>query len=255
MWLISRSSTNGYAHSTHLFGTGYLQVTFVRKIQTVCEGESKQCFFKRWFFRVETRLWNHCSSCGICGGEVASGQVSLRVRGFFEALVFQSGGPSLKPLQLMWDLWWAKWHQAGFSERTWVFWSVGFSEWRPVFETTAAHVGFVVGEVASGQVSLRVRGFFEELVFQSGGPSLKPLQLMWDLWWAKWHQGRFLWEYVGFPLLTTILPVFYINLSTVWGLENRAVTRGSSTETKTYPTTEININRESGRSFNLVCFT
>ena len=178
MWLISRSSTNGYAHSTHLFGTGYLQVTFVRKIQTVCEGESKQCFLKRWFFRVETRLWNHCSSCGICGGEVASGQVSLRVRGFFEALVFQSGGPSLKPLQLMWDL-----------------------------------------------------------------------------WWAKWHQGRFLWEYVGFPLLTTILPVFYINLSTVWGLENRAVTRGSSTETKTHPTTEININRESGRSFNLVCFT
>ena len=60
---------------------------------------------------------------------------------------------------------------------------------------------------------------------------------------------------MGFPLLTTIPPVLYTNLSTIRGLDNQVVTRGSSTETKTHPTTEININRVSGRSCNLVCFT
>ena len=52
---------------------------------------------------------------------------------------------------------------------------------------------------------------FEAPVFQIGGPSLIPLQFMWDLWWAKWHPGRFLCEFVGFPLLAFIPPVLYIN--------------------------------------------
>jgi len=40
-----------------------------------------------------------------------------------------------------------------------VFLKRRFSEWRPVFDTTAVRVGFVVGDVISGQFSLRVRGF------------------------------------------------------------------------------------------------
>lgn len=75
LWSNSRSLTNEYAHSTHLFGVGYIQATFSRKMQTVYKGK----------------------------------RVSV-----FEAPGFQSGGPSLTSLQLMWDLWWTKWHPGRF---------------------------------------------------------------------------------------------------------------------------------------------
>jgi hypothetical protein len=32
-----------------------------------------------------------------------------------------------------------------------------------------------------------------------GGLGAMPVQVMWDLWWTKWHWGRFS-EYFGFPL-------------------------------------------------------
>jgi len=75
MWLNSHALTNEYAHITYLFGVRYGQVTFIRKFQTVYERK----------------------------------KVSV-----FEAPVFQSGGPSLTPLQFVWDLWWAMWYPDSF---------------------------------------------------------------------------------------------------------------------------------------------
>jgi hypothetical protein len=32
------------------------------------------------------------------------------------------------------------------------------------------------------------------------GPVSRPVRSMWDLWWSKWHWGRFFSEFFGFPL-------------------------------------------------------
>jgi hypothetical protein len=68
-----------------------------------------------------------------------------------------------------------------------------------------------------------------------------PGQSMWDVWWAKWHWGRFHPEFFGFPLPISFHrepPYSYI----IWGMNNMPI-GGCSSETSSHP---IDINNRLG---------
>jgi hypothetical protein len=46
---------------------------------------------------------------------------------------------------------------------------------------------------------------------------------MWDLWWTKWHWGRFFPEYFGFPPSKLIILIIFIT-----GLHNKPQSCGAS---------------------------
>jgi hypothetical protein len=45
----------------------------------------------------------------------------------------------------------------------------------------------------------------QSLVSHRGDPGSNPGQVMWDLWWTKWHWGRF-FRVLPFPLPSVIPP-------------------------------------------------
>jgi hypothetical protein len=73
---------------------------------------------------------------------------------------------------------------------------------------------------------------------QHGSPSSLPGQSMWDFWWTKWHWGKFISEYFGFPLWIITLPSSI--LSSVIRDRHNGPAYGWNTQEPSHPTALIN---------------
>jgi hypothetical protein len=83
-----------------------------------------------------------------------------------------------------------------------------------------------------------------------------PGQVMWDLWWTKWHWGRFFSGYFGFPCQFSVHRLLHTLSSIIRGWYNRPNIGRRTKWTQSHPIPKRNYFKwEAGNSGKICCIS